>query len=545
MRQAFLVFAFLLLAAPALFARDPSFNAQNYKPATDTGNYLGLYGSRPLQRGQFSLGLTADYSHEPIILENPPGTKIRNIIGREIGAHLHGAVGILDWWDVGLLVSAAPYMQFFTAAATSETRIRMGDVLLNSRLRLVDNESAPVGVAFVPMVTIPTGNGASLVGNNQFTGGGMLVVESERVANRFSVALNAGYEIREFAVLSRDGAGNPLTTVNDLVLYGLGANLAVWPTVDLMAELRGYTLANDLFSSNMRPLEMDGGLRVYAAPRWAVTVGGGAGVLTAIGTPIYRAFAGLSYVPEHRGFERKKREKVADTDGDGIKDDLDRCPTEAGIPENGGCPPEPQLVITPEEFRVLTRPIHFDFGKATLNDDALPVLQTLVDALNTRPSIRRLSIEGHCDEIGTETFNQWLSEERAGTVMKFLGEHGVEPERMEMAGFGESRPADPGKGEEARARNRRVEFVFKEVEGLTIPVPVPPAAEPVLPESGPVTVPPVAPETPAIEPPPAAEPPAAAPPPAVAPEPSTPAPSAPVEPAVKKPKRAPTIRYQP
>lgn len=498
MRRIALPLGLCLLFAGSVSARDPSFNTQVFKPSADTGNYLGVYGSQVLPRGKFSLGFTADYAHEPVILENAAGAKIRNIIGREIGGHLHGSFGILDWWDVGLLVSTASYLQFFTSATASETRIRMGDLLLTSRLRLVDNEKAPVGLTFMPMVSFPTGQGASLVGNNRFAGGGMLIFDTKRAGDRFSLALNAGYELRESVALSTG------TTVNDLVLYGLGANLALLPNLDLIGEIRGFTLAGDLFGAQLRPIEGSGAVRIYVSPHWAMTVGGGSGLITGLGTPVFRALAGLSYIPEHKGFERKpkvKKEKITDTDGDGVNDDLDRCPTEVGVPENGGCPPEPKVVITPEEYRILTRPIQFDFEKASLRPDALPILQTLLEAMKAKPSIRRISIEGHCDERGTEKFNQWLSEERARSVRGYLVDNGIEGERLEMEGFGESRPVDPAHHREAWIQNRRVEFVFKEVEEMEIPSPVPPSLEPVLPEAGPVIVPPVTPAAPTGMPP--------------------------------------------
>lgn len=483
-----ILFLSLFCWVSPLFARDASFNAQNLKPASDVGNYFGVLGSQTLHQGNFSLGLTTDYAQEPIILVNAAGAKIRNIVGREIGTYLTGSFGLMEWWDVGLLVATAPYINFFTSATASQTRIRMGDVQLSTRLRLLDNQTYPVGVAVVPILAIPTGNGASLVGNNRVTGGGMVVVETKRIADRFSVALNAGYEVRPAAVLSTG------TTMNDLVLYGLGGNFSLLPRLDLIAEARGFTLANDLFGSTQRPIEYEGGVRFYPASRWAVSVGGGSSLLDGVGNPLFRVLAGVAYVPEHQGFVRKEKTKIVDSDGDGISDDLDRCPTEVGTEDNGGCPEAPKLVITPEEYRIMTRPIYFDFEKATLRPDALPILQALVDALKVKPMIKKLSIEGHCDEIGTDVFNQWLSEERAKTVQDYLLKQGVEASRLETVGYGKKRPIDPGHNHEAWQKNRRVEFIFKEVEGISIPEIVPQSPSPTLPETGPVSVPPVAPE---------------------------------------------------
>lgn len=467
-----------------------------------------------------------DYAHAPIGFFNAAGVKVQNIIEREIDFHLSGTYGFLEWLDAGILISSAPYLVFrptdnattaIDESSTTDTRIRMGDILLNARFRLLDHHTYPVGLAFIPFVTIPTGSGVSFVGNNQFTGGGMIVVESPRVANRFSVALNTGYEIRERATLSTG------TVINDLFLYGLGGNLSVHQKVDIIAELRGFTMVGDFFGGQ-RPMEWEGGVRFYPVERWAVTVGGGTGLLEGIGNPTVRVLAGVAYVPERKPHERKEKikkepkpagepkieepkkekkkkerltkEQKRDADGDGIRNADDHCPTEVGPADNGGCPVRPIIVINPKEYRILTRPIHFDFEKTALRKDALPIVQAVADALKSKPTIRLLSVEGHTDDVGRTKFNQWLSEERAKTVLGYLISQGIEKERLTSVGYGETKPVDPSRNREAWKKNRRVEFVFKEVDGLIVPEETPSSTEPTLPESGPVTVPPVEPPAP-------------------------------------------------
>lgn len=494
MRKLSFVLMTLLIASP-LLARDASFNAQNFKPATGAGSYFGVYGSQTTERGKFSLGFLTDYAHEPVILERG-GAKFQNLVGREISAHLTGAFGLTDWLDIELLVSAAPYIQFQPEnATTTETRIRMGDVSLNGRFKLLDPSEKPIGFAVIPFVTAPTGNGASFVGNNKITGGALLSLESPRWKNRFSVALNAGYEVRAEALLARDATTVPATEtrLDDLILYGVGANFGAHPKLDLIGEVRGFTEAEDIFGEQ-RPIELEGGVRFYPKSNWAISLGGGSGSLSGIGNPVFRVFTGLAYTPgqPHEGFTPSpKKIKIGDSDKDGLKDDVDRCPSEAGPLENNGCPPEPKVVLTPEEFRLLTRPIHFDFAKTTLRPDALPVLDILVESLKIKVEIRKISIEGHTDERGTELFNQGLSEGRAATVHDYLVEKGIEASRLTTIGYGESRPVDPAHNREAWKQNRRVEFLFQEVEGMVVPEAVPQATPATLPESGPVEVPPM------------------------------------------------------
>lgn len=527
-KRAFFICSLLFLST-SLQARTASFNAQNFKPATDSGRYFGVYGSQVIGPRQFSLGLTTDYARSPIGLFNAAGVKIQNIIEREMALHLSGTYGFLDWLDAGLLISSAPHLVFrpldvaataVDESATPETRVRMGDVLLNSRLRILDNKTYPVGLSFIPMISLPTGSGASFVGNNQFAGGGLLVVESPRIADRFSVALNTGYEIRKRAVLSTG------TVVNDLFLYGLAGNLSVHEKVDLAAEMRGFTMVGDLFGAQ-RPFEWEAGVHYRPVKDWTVTVGGGTGLIEGIGNPMVRILAGVAYHPERKPREpkpveepkvekpkKKKKERLTreqkgDTDGDGIQNKDDLCPTEVGPVDNGGCPVRPKIVINPEEYRIFTRPIHFNFNRSNLHKDALPILRTLADALKSKPTILLLSVEGHTDELGRKKLNQWLSEQRADAVREFLISEGIEPSRLQAVGFGESKPLVQGHNKKAWKRNRRVEFVFKEVDGLVIPEEIIQTQQPTLPESGPVTVPsipppadlPSQPTTPEVTPP--------------------------------------------
>ena len=71
-------------------------------------------------------------------------------------------------------------------------------------------------------------------------------------------------------------------------------------------------------------------------------------------------------------------------------------------------------------------------------------------------------IEGHTDWIGTDAYNQGLSERRANSVMDYLVDHGVAASRLSTTGFGESRPIASNQNREGRALNRRVELHVQE-----------------------------------------------------------------------------------
>ncbi len=150
---------------------------------------------------------------------------------------------------------------------------------------------------------------------------------------------------------------------------------------------------------------------------------------------------------------------VLDTDGDGVPDDRDRCPDKAGAPhpdpDKNGCPGLVEL--SAGQLRIL-QPVFFATNKDTILPQSFPVLQAVADALKAVPEIKRVSIEGHTDDVGDDATNLDLSTRRAQSVMAWLITHGTEPSRLEARGFGETRPLLPNTTEEARAANRRVEF---------------------------------------------------------------------------------------
>ena len=101
--------------------------------------------------------------------------------------------------------------------------------------------------------------------------------------------------------------------------------------------------------------------------------------------------------------------------------------------------------------------IHFEFNSAELTEQARLQLDQLGEALN-KDSLLSYSFQigGHTDSAGSDVYNEWLSEERAKSVVAYLAEqHQVDPGRLEPIGFGERELFDPD--EPRGAVNRRVE----------------------------------------------------------------------------------------
>jgi OmpA-OmpF porin, OOP family len=221
-----------------------------------------------------------------------------------------------------------------------------------------------------------------------------------------------------------------------------------------------------------------------------------------LGTILHRK---KKYKPLWTNHAVPAQQKVADTDGDGIADNEDACPTLPGprtfhgcpdtdgdgIPDNNdscvtvpgtsafsGCPPPTEKTAAPTvkidtltkekmvihdsistAMNELAKQIYFETDKATLTASSIQALTTIVHLLKMQP-FTQLQIEGHTDNTGTEQRNAELSAERANTVLEYLVKGGIDRNKMTTKGFGATRPVADNSTPEGRAKNRRTLFVL-------------------------------------------------------------------------------------
>ncbi|MGE0830350.1 MAG: OmpA family protein [Hyphomonadaceae bacterium] len=113
---------------------------------------------------------------------------------------------------------------------------------------------------------------------------------------------------------------------------------------------------------------------------------------------------------------------------------------------------------SPREIRVrMPADITFDFNRANVRTEFMPRVRDLARILNTNPSLS-IAIVGHADAIGSDAYNQRLSERRAFSVGNALIDEGVRRRRIDATGMGEMSPIASNATEWGRARNRRVEI---------------------------------------------------------------------------------------
>ncbi|MBK8815323.1 MAG: OmpA family protein [Methylococcaceae bacterium] len=116
---------------------------------------------------------------------------------------------------------------------------------------------------------------------------------------------------------------------------------------------------------------------------------------------------------------------------------------------------------TAENTLNLTMPssITFGFNSSQLTPDAQNALNSVSNVLNQYPA-STINVTGHTDDIGSDSYNQKLSEQRAASVASYLGSHNVNYARLSQQGMGERMPKFPNTDENNRAQNRRVELAI-------------------------------------------------------------------------------------
>ena len=101
--------------------------------------------------------------------------------------------------------------------------------------------------------------------------------------------------------------------------------------------------------------------------------------------------------------------------------------------------------------------VTFDFGKAELKPQFYSALNNVASTLREYNQTI-VEVSGHTDSVGSDAVNQALSERRANAVGNYLAAQGVQRERLELVGFGKTRPVASNDTESGRALNRRVEI---------------------------------------------------------------------------------------
>ena len=120
-------------------------------------------------------------------------------------------------------------------------------------------------------------------------------------------------------------------------------------------------------------------------------------------------------------------------------------------------PPPPPKPAPKVERTIILDDVLFDFDKSNVKPEAAAILDRLV-AFMKENSDKKANLSGHTDNVGTDAYNQALSERRVASVKDYVVGKGVDGGRVSGQGFGESKPIADNKTAEGRSKNRRVEI---------------------------------------------------------------------------------------
>jgi outer membrane protein OmpA-like peptidoglycan-associated protein len=122
---------------------------------------------------------------------------------------------------------------------------------------------------------------------------------------------------------------------------------------------------------------------------------------------------------------------------------------------------------TPRGMVLTLGDVLFDTGRSQLKPGAGRKIDQLAQFLNEHPG-RRVKVEGFTDSVGTDSYNEELSQRRADSVKEALMEHGIDPSRIGAEGYGKAYPVASNSESGGRQLNRRVEVVIGEDNGRAI-----------------------------------------------------------------------------
>ena len=367
-RCAAAVFFIVLLGAPQARSQEngdekmeASFPVQNFKMAPGTGNFLTVEGAKVGTHLQWMVGFIDVFQYKPyIILTCAEGSSEGQcegaservaVVEYHDSIELLASISIFNWVQIGLAWPFTVYQKgkniddpsLATGEGDLESFGGIGDPRLHFKVRLVGEPGKDgFGLALVPVIGLPVGGygpwGDSYVGNKMVTVHGNLALGY--LWKGLNVGINVGYFWREDAQVYA-------TSLEDQLTYGVGVSYRAHRYVAILAELFGSVALTrsgyykGFFSDNESetPLEADAAVEIYPIKDLKLIVGGGAGILSAIGSPVFRVFLGLAYAPVP---EEDAAARSDDRDEDGIKNKQDQCPDDPedvdGFEDEDGCP---------------------------------------------------------------------------------------------------------------------------------------------------------------------------------------------------------------
>lgn len=295
-----------------------------------------------------AVGIVADYAHRPLVLYNADGSTRAALVRDELVLHPGASLNLWSRVRVGfdLPVIAAQAGDAGTANGVTFAagdKPGVGDLRLGADVRLVGIYGDAFTLAAGTQLFLPTGKASTYAGD----GAVRLLprVQAAGDVGAFAYAAGVGFLYR-----ANDDSFGPYSRGSEVTFQAAAGVRLLHRRLLVGPEIFGSTVVTDsdaFFATRQTPVEALLDARYAVTRDWRVALGAGPGLTRGLGEPSFRALFSIEWAPapaEPRPFvEAEPHATVrADRDGDGIADDADACPAQAGTaseePKRNGCP---------------------------------------------------------------------------------------------------------------------------------------------------------------------------------------------------------------
>jgi len=331
------------------------FDTHLFRPALDSKGFFHTNGSDILGKNDISLGLVLDYGRNILRVANKPGLDDPQLISHAFQGTFQFNYGIANVLVVGLtlpfsLMSGGAQVDNQTPAQLTQTgptasglngtqwfgnqfdSQTVSFIALHGKLRILRVEKG-FGLAVSTQVGVPVSDAPRDAGADPTVWVWPQIIGEKRFGStgQFKVGLNAGFRahgVSDTNISLRKGLfkdGNRIT-------YGAGLAYRVLEPVDLVADTYATYLVSGDADSTIKPSNaVVGGLKIFVERNSYLMLGAGPRYTHGFEAADFRAFVGFIFEPS-----------IGDRDGDGLKDDVDKCPDQPedfdGFQDEDGCP---------------------------------------------------------------------------------------------------------------------------------------------------------------------------------------------------------------
>jgi len=306
-------------------AENPEVNVNDFVPSVHSGDLVNVLTTTSGQDLVPVAGMWLTYRKDALKLDAPDGDQL-SLMSDQLVADVYASVPFLGRASVGLgapvfLMTSGDDPASLSPDMSAASGAAFGDLRLSGKVRLLGKAEGGFGLGVGQDFTFPTASGENYAGEQSVTGKTFFIADLRH--KDWGVAGNLGY-------LARKNASRFDPEIADEIHLGLAGRVALVPGLldGLLATNTKTYLTRPFASANETGAIALAGLRAYLGG-FVVSGLGGLGLGTLPGTPLWEATVQIGWDPGAA---------PPDTDGDGLPDSDDECPTKPGSERTLGCP---------------------------------------------------------------------------------------------------------------------------------------------------------------------------------------------------------------